>query len=600
MPDQRYEANRKTIGSLLSVNGPSIEVPEWQRSYAWDSAQIEAFWSDLTTFNAQYPDDNISDQEYFLGSIVLVSGGTADLLLDGQQRLATATILLAALRDARRPFKSDAATRLQNKYISEYNDEKDETRYILSLNVYDRQYFRDAVQSDTETGTATKATLKSHGLIQQARDYFAARIREKYESLEGGKASFDWNLRIGRVLTDHMSVVAVSSSDEDNAASVFETLNDRGIGLSTPDLLRNYLLRVAPDAAAREGIVDAWQQVLSIEDEAGVDRFLRHYWVSLHGDVKTRSLYREIKESLRKVSADPLEFSKDLSAAAGTYRDLVTATAENADLRAALDATKELGASVLYPALLAGQAAAGETVDDLRLLAQDLVTLFVRYNIAAGRETTVLETLVYDVAKTLRVNKDFAAATHRLRALAPEDPDFTARFAKMIVSRRKTARYLLTQLEQAQRTTEELAIAGTQRVHVEHIYPQTPAEGGRWPNHTSAVNRLGNQTLLSRRLNTSIKNAGFDKKVSSYVKSEIEMTKGLANVPDWNMEAIEIRQASLADLAREIWDFSDADKELVSASATVVRTASTGAFASADATSTPLQLPEVPTGSGAA
>jgi uncharacterized protein with ParB-like and HNH nuclease domain len=107
MPDQRYEAARQTIGSLLATTSPKIEVPEWQRSYSWEMAQVETFWQDLITFSEQYPEKNIVGEEYFLGSIVLVVGGPTNLLLDGQQRLATATILLSVLLDSRRTQQPD-------------------------------------------------------------------------------------------------------------------------------------------------------------------------------------------------------------------------------------------------------------------------------------------------------------------------------------------------------------------------------------------------------------------------------------------------------------------------------------------------------------
>src|SRR6266511_2201964 len=111
MPDQRYEAARHTIGTLLATTSPHIEVPDWQRSYSWTTEEVEAFWRDLTAFDERYPDETITNQEYFLGSIVLVTGGSTNLLLDGQQRLATATILLSVLRDARRRYRDDAAAR---------------------------------------------------------------------------------------------------------------------------------------------------------------------------------------------------------------------------------------------------------------------------------------------------------------------------------------------------------------------------------------------------------------------------------------------------------------------------------------------------------
>jgi Protein of unknown function DUF262 len=164
MPEQRYEAGRKTIGTLLATTSPRIEVPEWQRSYSWTTEEIEAFWQDLVAFDAQYPEDNIIGEEYFLGSIVLVTGGATNLLLDGQQRLATATILLSVLRDARRQYSGDAAARLQSKYISDFDDATQTTTHVLTLNVYDQDFFRAEIQDEPKTPLVRPTpTLRSHG-----------------------------------------------------------------------------------------------------------------------------------------------------------------------------------------------------------------------------------------------------------------------------------------------------------------------------------------------------------------------------------------------------------------------------------------------------
>jgi len=354
-----------------------MQVPDWQRSYSWESAEVEAFWQDLVDFDDRYPGQNIENQEHFLGSIVLVTGGATNLLLDGQQRLATSTILLSALRDDRRPYKADAASRLQSKYVADFDDPSNATTYSLTLNVYDRNYFRTEVQCDPAPPVRPKPTLRSHSLIRAARQYFDARIGEKTRGLGGGEAAYKWNLRIEQVLCAHMSVAAVSSTDEDNAAAVFETPNDRGIGLSTPDLLRNLLLRRSEpnDDVTREQIVAAWQTVLGIHDEANVDDFLRHYWVSHRGDVKARKLYREIKDTIVRENSSSLVLSRDLEESALVYRDIVSAREDDAELRAGLEAIGELGARALYPAMLSGYAAVGSDGDKapLRSLARDLV-----------------------------------------------------------------------------------------------------------------------------------------------------------------------------------------------------------------------------------
>jgi hypothetical protein len=594
MPDQRYDATRQTIGALLSTTSPKIEVPEWQRSYSWTTTQVETFWQDLTAFGDQYPDKTITGQEYFLGSIVLVTGGPMNLLLDGQQRLATSTILLSVLRDARKLHKADSATRLQNKYISDFDDQSNTTTHVLTLNRYDRDFFRGEVQDEpANPPKRPKAELKSHGLIRKAREYFAARVEECYKDLGGGEPAFQWNIRIAQVLCDHMSVVSVTSTDDDNAAAVFETLNDRGIGLSTPDLLRNLLLRRAEGPDQRERIVSAWKTILDIDDEASVDDFLRHYWVSHRGDVKSRKLYREIKVKVLEEGIDSLELSLDLAENAPLYADIIRAREDDEEMRQLLVGLRALAAKSVYPALLSGYSAAahieaeiaeaakakaakGESEESgkgggdvkngekgkekssqekLRALAHALTALFVRYNVIGGRETTVMEKTIYEVAAQLRKDQDFDAAISTLAALAPEPGDFVTRFSRVSVSRIATARYLLREIEHAKRETAEVSVSGTNKVHVEHIYPQTP-EKAKWPNHAAMINRLGNLTLLGKRFNTSIKNGDFPtKKDKAYKSSDILMTKELVDYDTWDADAVAKRQDELSTWVLKIWGF---------------------------------------------
>lgn len=566
MPDQRYEAARQTIGSQLSTTSPKIEVPDWQRSYSWDTAQIETFWQDIVAFSDQYPDKNIIGEEYFLGSIVLVVGGPTNLLLDGQQRLATATILLSVLRDARRGHKADAATRLQAKYVADFDDQTNTTTHVLTLNQYDREFFKREIQAEpANPPNRPKPTLRSHGLIRKARQYFEARVVSRSEELGGGDSAFQWNLRIGQVLCDHMSVVAITSTDEDNAAAVFETLNDRGIGLSTPDLLRNLLLRRASNDEVRDQIVAAWSTVLGINEEASVDEFLRHYWVSHRGDVKARKLYREIKSKVVDENIDSLTLSQDLAESAPLYRDIAQARDDDPDLQRLLASLKALGAKALFPAVLSGYAAIGDestSTEERAKQKERLVTflkaltaLFVRYNVIGGRETTVMEGTIYEVAAKLRNDLDFDAAVATVAALVPDADDFVASFTRASVPRAATARYLLREIEHAIRATGEMSVEAPDKVHLEHIYPQTPA-GNKWPNHAQIINRLGNLTLLGKRLNTSVKNADFaKKKEDAYEPSDIVMTKALLELDTWDADAIASRQAELSGWILGIWGF---------------------------------------------
>jgi hypothetical protein len=208
--------------------------------------------------------------------------------------------------------------------------------------------------------------------------------------------------------------------------------------------------------------------------------------------------------------------------------------------------------------LLSGYAAAGDEEggkETLRVLASALVTMFVRYNVIGGRETTVMESSVYGIAATLRETKDFDAAVAALAELAPDAKEFVERFRRRSVSRIATARYLLREIEHAKRRTQEVEISGTDRVHVEHIYPQTP-DGPKWDNHAAVINRLGNLTLLGKRLNTAIKNADFiTKKEKGYASSDILMTQELLPLDSWDTDAVGERQRELSNWVFEVWHF---------------------------------------------
>jgi hypothetical protein len=552
MPDL-YTPVKRTIGDLLSTTSPRIVVSDYQRDFSWTESEADVFFRDLIAFSSRYPDKNVDLQEYFLGSMVLVTGGTDHLLLDGQQRLATATILLSVIRDHLNLYDKNAATRLGLKYMYDNDDSTGDRWYKLTLNRYDAEFFRREVQ-DGATTAKLPATLESHRLILKVRRYFQEKFDEKYKELGGGKAAFEWSLRIMKVLLNHMSAVVVSSSDEDNASNVFETLNDRGISLSTPDLLRNLVLRRAASDAQREEIIDAWRTVFEIEEEVKIEDFLRHYWISRKGDIKSRKLYHEMKSVITEQDIPSLLFSQDLQLSSITYRQIVSATDDDPQVREQLLAIKMLGAKALLPAVLSayafGEAAA--RIDFLR----ELVSVYVRYAVVSALEVSRLEDVVYALAKDLATTGNFVAAKASLAEIKPTNDTFAKRFATFQTTRRESQRYMLYEIENYERReankTGELQLAGPDKVHVEHIYAQKPEK--RFPDHQDLVNRFGNLTLLDAKLNQTIQNGLFAAKCPSYEKSDVLITRRLLDYPDWDRESIDDRQKKLAEKAVAIWN----------------------------------------------
>jgi uncharacterized protein with ParB-like and HNH nuclease domain len=551
MPDL-YNPVKKTIGDLLSTTSPRIVVSDYQRDFSWTESEADVFFRDLLAFSERYTGQNIDTQEYFLGSMVLVTGGADHLLLDGQQRLATATILLSVIRDFLYRYDKNAAVRLAQKYMYDNDDATGARWYKLTLNRYDAEFFRREIQDGLELPQLLP-TLESHRLIQRVRRYFQEKFETKYKELGSGRTAFDWSLRVMKVLLNHMSAVVVSSSDEDNASNVFETLNDRGITLSTPDLLRNLILRRAANDPQRDEIIEAWRTVIEIEEDARIDDFLRHYWISRNGDIKSRKLYHEMKTVIEASETDSLSFSLDLQRTSLTYRQIISVKDDDPEIRELLLAIKMLGAKALLPTVLSAYSidnpVARKTFMEL------IVSLFVRYAVVSSLELSRLEDVVYDVAKKLSQTGDFDAATTAVNDIRPTDDAFAKRFATFQVTRRETQRYLLQKVENHLRAkagkTAELQVSGPDRVHVEHIYPQRPER--RLPDHQDLVNRFGNLTLLDSKLNQSIQNGPFEAKKPTYAGSDLLLTHDLMGYDTWNRDTIDDRQNRLAKAALAIW-----------------------------------------------
>lgn len=550
-PPAPYQPNKRTIGELLSMTSPPIVVPDWQRNYSWSRSHVETFWNDLSDFERRCGEK--PSGEYFLGSVVIVETSAAQhLLLDGQQRLATSAILLSVIRDFIKNFKADASHRIQARYLADVDDAQNKTVYKLTLNAYDREFFRQKILEERNANFADpESEHASHKLIASARQFFEEVFKEKYDSLTPEEA-FQWSLRIQTVLMNHMTVISVTSTDEDSAAEVFETLNDRGIGLSTPDLLRNLVMRRANDDT-RPDIVNLWGDIIEFDADSEIKTFLRHYWISHFGDVKTQGLYREIKSHLLKNNVDSLKFSRELADASIAYRDLKAGRHDDEEVELLLCDISEMGAgsNILYPVLLSIIQTLEE--GEIRAATETLLNLYVRHSVIAGLENSKLENQIYKVATVLRANKNLDAAIRSMAEAAPDDAAVQSNFGKLSINHNGTRRYLLRKLEEKKRTTEELRINPPSKVHVEHIYPQTPQTGHRIQNHEQYINRIGNLTLLSKRLNLTIKNSPFNEKKPFYKKSELLLTKDVGMADEWGPKQIDDRQSKLAKLAPSVW-----------------------------------------------
>jgi hypothetical protein len=553
MPIASYVPNKKTLGEVLSSTSPPIRVPDYQRDYSWQTKHVNDFWNDLIVFDQQFPANAVQGKEYFLGSAVLVQTATHNLLLDGQQRLATATILLSALRDRIKPHNNNAGDQIQDKYIVFVNYlAGGGSTYKLQLNAFDRDFFKARIQDSPAPAVLPLPAQRSHRLIIAARAFFDQKLTAIWNGAQPAQA-FQHLSRLAMILTENFGFVVVSSTDEDDAAMIFETLNDRGIGLSTADLLRSWLLTKAAAGAVRDEILDLWTKIFKAVKTERPEIAIRASWVSRHGDVKARSMYKEIKDKLIADAIEPLAYTRELHNDVLIYSELVSGATGDAVVDEVCKGLVQLKAAGCLAPLIAAKRTYNAA--DLESVARAIASLAVRHNLICRRDPTKLEEKAFEIAEMISSNQPLAPVLASLRQLSPPDAEFDTNFSTLVFkpTKHSTVQIILRTIENNRKNTGEKIIAPPQKVNIEHIYPQTPDPADRWADHEAQVFRLGNLTLLGQPLNAQIQNALFPLKVPAYQQSTFLITQELTAYQQWTTAEITARQSALGTEARTIW-----------------------------------------------
>jgi hypothetical protein len=280
-------------------------------------------------------------------------------------------------------------------------------------------------------------------------------------------------------------------------------------------------------------------------------------------------LYKEIKAVMEDADqpetiTDPYIFSTNLAADTVFYSRLLSAEHPDPEAVRHLRAIQLLGAAALMPAALSGLVRLNET--DQRLLLRALVSTFVRFNVISSGESTELEDAVYAAAQDIRQGAGLDTALDILRSLLGSDEDLVVRFSTLSFVRAGYQRYVLEELERyltliAQhgeppdaQEEAEIGPADSKVLWIEHIYPQSPDNTwGRWPDHDDVINRVGNLTLIHKKLNASAQNALFDSKKEQYAESQLRLNEWICGRDHWSLAEINTRQDDLAALVPRVW-----------------------------------------------
>lgn len=559
----KFDFDSMGMGDLLKRG--LLTVPPNQRSYAWGDKQVRELLQDL---NEAITND---DPDYFLGTIVLVmkSDGIPSIA-DGQQRIATTSMILARMRDLQTHLKrTPRAQAIENTYLREIDVDTEEHVPKLHLNIEDNEFYcKRILDVSNPTDASVKRaieTIASNEKLQRASEQISQFLLDVIKPFKPEQQSDHLN-RWLRFIKEKASVVVVTAPDEVGAYRMFETLNDRGLKASQADILKNFLFSKAAkrldEAHNLWSVITGAIESLGDSDGARLVTYIRHYWIVTHGPTKERELAANIKAEITS-EAKALSFLKECASSVNTYVALWSSkhplwSKHRTGTQRAIDTiVHHLQIEQIRPLMFAVALRfnAPEAEKAFRLF----VSWSVRFLIFGGRGGML------DSQYSLRAQevgqeiiKTAAALRNAMARYIPTDAEFETAFSTARVSRARLARYYLRAIENKLSETEQPEMVpndDVESVNLEHVLPLTP--GDTWgvsDDEAEAVQKLlGNLALMQAGPNSREGNAPFSGKKIVYAQSGFKTTAMIASEEKWDGLAIRARQAQLAKHALQAW-----------------------------------------------
>jgi hypothetical protein len=556
-------ADEDTVESVLKRNY-KYRVPNYQRRYSWTEDQWRELWDDIDSLGG--------DRQHFLGSMVVIerNGGLNDInvleVVDGQQRLTTLSLILAAIRERYRDEgQNEIVEAINEDYL--WEREIDMSRHQnLELSRFDNEAYKTIISGEENTGIDSQ-------LIEALKFY-----QEKVSAL-----SIEELDELYRRILRSITIVSIKCDSEQSAFKLFETLNNRGLELSAVDLMKNHLFSIAVSNPSIDYslVQSKWEDIIDliVPTLRKPSRFFRHYIMSAPipnhpDDVSEYKLYETFKDIIdNKLSASGLSVEKyitDLAQRAETYIEIVECDiaafhmdandAINRKLRH-LEAIGSVQARTLMLRIFREFDNPNRVVESLQLLE----TFLIRWktaNYATGGELD----RIYSRLCSEGFGDDQSTTTiqNLFSERGPSDAEFKAGIENKRAKLNNRTKYMLTTLEKEYFGGEE--ITNVFDIDLEHVAPRAAFSASRYTTWPATLNtdegtfeqyrdRLGNLTLLESEMNFSIGANPYLDKQDAYRESKFEMTNHVANqYEEWGIATIQDRTELLA-AAAQVWSF---------------------------------------------
>ena len=548
-------ANQTLQATLNSAN--QYVIPVFQRYYSWRKPSWEKLWNDLVELQES---DQLSAR-HFMGSLVFVPRDPATFkvpsyqVVDGQQRLITLSLLLCALRDV--------------AYVHNFDDLAEEITQCYLVHPFKKgvEYFRvfPRQRDRDQYMAAIQQRSIADGAIKDALDYFMDQIAATPDTnTEHGLRSFF------ELVQKRLEFVHITLGGE-NPYQIFRSLNSTGVDLSEGDLIRNFVFMHVPIDQQDEFDDQEWKPLeqffvneQGIVDGKSLSAFFRDYLMREGRYIGPTATFDRFEKRYSGQSFDAIMLARNLRQNAAYYH-IVRGRRAFGDkaVDEALGQLRELDSSTTYPLLLVlidrcshEQMTATELARAIELLAGFILRRFVCQESSRGYGRWFVSACPELGDNPLSSLRSFLAVKGY-----PDDARFKSelvRFNRLYQS--DYCKLILQSLERAYRNKEQADLSLTQ---VEHIMPQTLTDawkedlGSEWNRiHQEHLHTLGNLTLTAYNLELS--NKPFSEKRLEYERSNIFITRNLAQCSTWTEANIVHRGEKLAEQAIHIWLGPDA------------------------------------------
>ena len=570
--DDFLQAGETTLNKLLNTSRQFI-VPIFQRNYSWQKNQYEQLWFDILRASKFK-----EKQNHFIGSIVYIDMGTPAgrpqqlLLIDGQQRLTTISILLCAIKDYVQKFNLETKlinlAKIKNQFL--YNsDEIDEDKYKLLLNVQDKETYIKLI--DNTIFTVNKPATN----IIKCYEFFYERIEDfikEYGQIDEIYAGIF-----------KLSLVSISlDKDSDNPQMIFESMNSTGKDLSQTDLLRNYLLMdLTPEKQTRlyktywKPMEELFGEDIYKNDVNKFDYFIRDF-LTLKSDTgyicKINNVYENFKRYYLDNNCEKFVVLKDLFTYAKYYACIDLLQEKDDELKLYWQEFKKLDSHVVYPFLLKlydDYSCQILIKEDFKKILQVVISYLWRRaicEIPTNSLSKTFATLYQAVDKEDYVNSIIKAFVFKSSYKRfPSDYEVREKLQIKDIYHFRLRKYLLEALENYYH--KEPIDLNTANYTIEHIMPQNIEHNLSWQQmlgedwqevHSLYLHTLGNLTITG--YNAEMSNKSFGEKVngeSGFKHSHLKLNESIAQCDVWNKKAIQRRTNILTDIILKIWKYPE-------------------------------------------